>query len=272
MALLQKSYLGATPLFRNEDWYEQFAPVLKDNVSATVTADATAHVKGAWTQIIGSTSADTSYLLIQVSSVSTSATDTSTLLDLGTGASGSETAFASNICIGGAQSLLVAFPIKIPSGTRVAARIQSVIGSKTAFVTIWTIDDGHYDTAPTSVDVIGADAATSTGTAFSGASGTWVEGIASTSQAYRAVALAVAIQSDNAPSGIRNYGVGVGASGSEIQFGAYRANAGTAENFVTERPYALHFGRRIPAGTRLAVRHAFTADPQTYGFTLIGIP
>jgi hypothetical protein len=272
MALLQKAYLGATPLFRNEDWYEQFAPVLKSAGGATVTADATAHVKGSWQQLIASTSADASYLFINVSGVATNATNTSALLDLAIGASGSETAFASNICVGGAQSFLVAFPFKIPSGTRVAARIQSVIGSKTAFVSIWTIDDGHYDTAPTSVDVIGADTATSTGTAFSGASGTWVEGIASTSQAYRAVALAVAIQSDDAPGGLRSYDVGVGASGSEIQFGTYRANAGTAENFVTERPFTLHFGRRIPAGSRLAVRHAFTADPQTYGFTLIGIP
>jgi hypothetical protein len=32
------------------------------------------------------------------------------------------------------------------------------------------------------------------------------------------------------------------------------------------------FGRNIPSGSRLAVRHAIAANPSNYGFTLIGIP
>lgn len=283
MALLQKGYLGSTPLWRQINWYEDGSPNFVNVSSAvTLTANTAAHTKGSWSQVVASTSANVSFLWVRVSSVNTAGANTATLIDLATGASGSETAFASNIAVGGAsgvgaaglQSIIFGIPIKIASGTRIAARIQSVVtGGKTAQVQIFAMDTGDYATSPTTVDVIGSDTATSQGTSFSGASGAWVQGIASTAQAYRAIGVVLSTHDAN----INNFNdaqfeIGVGASGSEVSFGTLRYNFNADERLGITAPFTFLFGRNIPAGSRLAVKHPFAADPSKCGFCLIGIP
>lgn len=281
MALLQKSYLGATPLFRNEDWFEDGAfQIVSSLLNPSATANSSAHTKGAFSQIIGSTPADASFLFIQVYNINASATNTAVLLDIATGASGSETVVASNIAVGGAAAaagligLFVGFPIKIPSGTRLSARIQGVVtGGETASFRVEIIDAGDYATAPTTVDVIGGDTATSQGISFTGASGTWVEAVASTSQAYRAVGLVCSTHSDNSNNNVATlFEVGVGPSGSEVSFGATKFTLDNSERASSAAPFAYLFGRNIPAGSRLAVKHALTSNPGNHGFVLIGIP
>jgi hypothetical protein len=282
MALLQKAYLGATPLFRDTNWYED-APFNTVNISSavTVTADSIAHTKGAWAQIVSSTSANASLLYIRVSRVGNGGTNTATLLDIGAGPSGSETAIAENIAIGsvgnsgdGNQFVMFSLPCKLASGTRISARIQSVVtGGKTATVTVFVLDAGNYDATPASVGVIGTSTANSQGTSFSGASGTWVEGIASTASAYRAVGLVLSAHSGAIANVIdATFEVGVGASGSEVSFGQLRHSYTASETAVSVIPFVSVFGRNIPSGSRLAVRHAIAANPSLYGFTLIGIP
>ena len=283
MALLQKGYLGATPLWRETKWYEDLRPELLNIASnVTVTANTAAHTKGSWAQLIASTPSNASILRIAVTGVNTANTDTSTLLDLATGASGSEVAFASNIAIGGNQSNNLDIPLQIPSGTRIAARIQSVVtGGKTATVAANLINDGNYAIAPTSVDVINeGDTSTSKGTAFSGASGTWVQAVASTSRAYRAIVMALAVQTNDTSTGIISSGalnpleIGVGAAGSEVSSGIFRFSTTVNENVITLFPttaYAV-IGRAIPSGSRIAVKHPIASSPSNYGFTLIGIP
>jgi hypothetical protein len=284
MALLQKAYLGATPLFRNEDWFEDGAAnIVNTSGSTTLTANSSAHTKGNYTQLIASTSADASFLVVALDNFNTASTNTASLLDIATGASGSETNIATNVAVGGAGqaintysalSVLVGFPIKIPSGTRLSARIQSVVtGGKTGRAIAFLIDAGDYATAPTSVDVIGTDAATSKGTEFSGSSGTWVEAIASTAQSYRAVALVCSLHdSDSANNTSLVFDVGIGASGSEVAFGQARFAINSNEVVSNLAPFSYLFGRSIPAGSRLAVKHPFTSSPSKYGFCLIGIP
>jgi hypothetical protein len=282
MALLQKAYLGSTPLWKNVDWFEDDAiKIVNASGGVTVTANSSAHTKGSWAQLIASTSANASMLTIVVNNVATSGTNTATLLDLATGASGSEVAFASNIAVGGASggggglraAAYLQIPLKVPSGTRISARIQSVVtGGKTAAVVAIAQDAGDYDTAPTSVDVIGGDVATSQGISFSGASGTWVEAVASTSQAYRAILPVVSLHDATSAAITPTITVGTGASGSEVDFGDIRYEFNLAEQASLREPYSNLFGRNIPAGSRLAVKHTIAADPSKYGFTLIGIP
>lgn len=273
MALLQKAYLGATPLFRNTAWFEDDALAVVNSVgNTTVTADATAHTKGAWTQLISSTTANASFMVALVS-VGANATNTATLIDFAIGASGSEVAFASNIAIGGASgNYFFGFPIKIPSGSRISARTQSVVASRVTNMQIATAAAGDYTTAPTSVDVIGPDTATSQGGSFSGASGTWVQATASTSQAYRGVALIASSHTNDSGIFVATYEVGVGASGSEVSFGGTRINIVNNEQLNLLPPYTFLFGRSIPSGSRLAIRHNISANPDRYGYTLIGIP
>ena len=275
MALLQKAYLGATPLFRNEDWFEDGAFNIVDAPPVTIlTADTIAHTKGAWTEIISSSSADASLLSLLFQLHQASATNTATLMDIGTGASGAETVLLSNIAVGSISGYQLDVPLKISSGTRLSARIQSVVsGGKTGRVTPTLINAGDYATAPTSVDVIGGDTATSKGIEFSGASGTWVEGIASTTQAYRAVAVVFSAHDSNmANLGIIKMEIGIGAAGSEVTIGSTRIQYTNGEAASSPDPKINLFGYSIPAGSRLAVKHPIATNPEKYGFTLIGIP
>jgi hypothetical protein len=276
MALLQKAYLGATPLFRNEDWFEDGDFQIISTADATLTADTTAHTKGSWTEVVASTSANTSLLVINLAAIATGNTNTATLVEIGTGAAGSETVLIPDLAIGGAHTLggiTAAIPIKIPSGTRIAARIQSVVtGGKTAVISLFLVGDADYATAPISVDTIGIDAANSKGLSMSGSSGTWVEAIASTTQAYRAIALLPSAHATGLQNITFQFDVGVGSAGNEIAFGSVRTLYGAVVTVNTRAPNSSLFGRNIPAGSRLAVRHDIGTNPDRYGFTLIGIP
>lgn len=279
MPLLQKAYLGATPLFRQEDW---FASIQFDFVDSsaitTVTANSSAHTKGSWTEVIASTSGNASLLTVFALAVVQSGTNTATLLDIATGASGSETAVISNLAIGGASAqsaggVSVNIPLQVPSGTRLSARIQSVVtGGKNAQVQLFAIDAGDYATAPTSVDVIGSSTITSEGLSMSGASGTWVEATASTSQDYRAIACLPSTHNAAISNYTTEYDIGVGASGSEAIFGRIRCYYGSSETCTSAPPYTSLFGRSLPSGSRLAIKHDLAANPDRYGITLIGIP
>jgi hypothetical protein len=279
MALLQKAYLGSTALFRNTSWFEDdVATLVNSTTGATVTASATTHAKGAWTQLLASSSADASLIVIGVNNFTTNA-DTSSLLDIGTGASGSETVLIGDIAIGGHATLnanvstYIPIPIRVASGTRIAARIQSVVASRAANVRIYLIDTGDYNQAPTSVDVIGANTATSNGTLMSGASGTWVQVTASTSRAYRAVAVVPSLASGEvAIIQPMIYDLGTGASGSEVEIGKVEIDISNAE-FLGYRPVLSPLvAKNIPSGTRLAIKHNISSNPSRYGVTLIGIP
>jgi hypothetical protein len=274
MALLQKAYLGAVPLFRETAFFEDVPAVLIQAAGINVTTGSTAHTKGSWQQLIASTSADSSSLFLRLDGVGASATNTATLLDIGIGASGSETVIIPDIAVGGAiNSLLFEIPFQIPSGTRLAARAQSAATSRAFRCDPFLYDRGDYAVAPTSVDVITTDPATSKGIEFAGSSGTWVEAIASTTRAYRGVTLVPSVHNDDiATIGGTSIDVGVGAAGNEIAFGTGRYDFLNSEVVRSQfAPFSL-FGRNIPAGSRLAVRHNIAANPDKYGFCLIGIP
>jgi hypothetical protein len=279
MALLQKGYLGATPLFKERSWFEDVSgKPINDSGAVTVTANSNAHTKGAWTELIASTSANASLLVLDIDADITN-TDSATLIDIATGAATSETAIISNVAIGGAvrsslrPTFAFAVPFKIASGTRISARIQSVVtGGKTASVVARIFDMGDYSYAPTSVDVLGTSTATSEGTAMSGAAGTWVEIISSTANTYKAL---VIVPSTTAPaiagSLFVEYVTGQGALGAEQEIGRLVAQYNTDETCGISSIYPTLVGTQIAAGTRLAVKHDIAANPDRYDVTLIGI-
>jgi hypothetical protein len=274
MALLQKGYLGSTPLWKNKDWFEDDAyKIATAGTAVTVTANTAAHTKGSWTELIASTGQG-SVLILAISAVNTLSTNTATLLDIATGASGSETAIMADLPIGTISSWELHIPFKIASGTRLSARIQSVVtGGKTATVQAIVVDAGDYATAPTSLDVINAGStATSQATAFSGSSGTWNQAISSTSRAYRAVGMLLSAHDATMANVTGTFEVGVGAASSEVSFGGLRNNYTANENTSRLSPTVALFGRAIPSGSRLAVKHVIATNPDRYGFCLIGIP
>jgi hypothetical protein len=284
MALLQKAYLGSTPLFRNEDWFENESNTfVSQGYVSNVTASASIHTKGAWSQIIASTASNADTLLISVDGLSVNNANAPALLDIGFGASGSEVVKIADVAVGNARSngnlpnfgcIQFIVPFQVPSGTRIAARIQGLIASDVAGVLVQAFSLGDYSTAPTSVDTIGSDTSTSTGASMSGSSGSWVQLTSSTSRAYRGVVLVPSLNATSTISTISvTYDIGTGASGSEAVFGTMpRVQYTSAEDVSCLMMPTAVFGKAIPSGTRLAVRHNIASSPSLYQVTLIGIP
>jgi hypothetical protein len=98
----------------------------------TITAGASAHVKGSWTQLIASTTRRVGFIIASVGKPSS--TSAVFLIDIGTGGAGSETVIVSDleryIC-NTAWWTADGFPFLIPAGTRIAARCQSSVGGAT---------------------------------------------------------------------------------------------------------------------------------------------
>lgn len=99
--------------------------------TVTATASGTPHTPGTWVEVDASASGDASGLFVMMSStVNTSSADSSTLLEIGTGGSGSEVVWAT-LAIGyqvAARPMYV--PGHIAAGTRVAIRVRSVTASR----------------------------------------------------------------------------------------------------------------------------------------------
>ena len=261
-------------------WFTPLSGVPVNTGSATVTADTIAHTKGAWAELVASTSATVNYVAVQVSQIFVSGSNTATLVDIAVGPAGSEQVIAADVGVGGANAvpatpgIRYSLPVQIPAGSRLSARIQSIItGGKTATVNAELYSWGSSGDIGTTVDTLGSNTADSSGLAMSGASGTYVQAIASTSKDYRAVGLVGSVNGNQTSNLTVTYTVAVGSSGSEIDFGSVQSRYTTSENPSSYATATLPiFARDIPAGSRLAIKHDIGGGPTNYGCTVIGIP
>lgn len=252
-------------------------PAFTSNIVNAV-ADTTAHTKGAWAELVASTSADVSRLWVRVSGVQTSATNTATLLDFAVGASGSEQVIAENIAVGGASGgasfLWFDVPAQISASSRISCRIQSVVtGGKTAGVQIAGFSYPQISVVPTTVDVLGGNTASSTGVQLL-ANQSWVQVSASTTVPYRALVIVASVNTASEAGFTLNVSVGVGAAGSEVTLGERSFTVTNAESILNN---GFLFGNgdvidaHIPVGSRIAVKGNPTADNRN-GVVVIGIP
>lgn len=237
-----------------------------NTVDAAITAgvnvtSGAAHTKGAtWTQLVASTAESSAGLILYVGNSDVSAADSSSLLDIAIGAASSERVLIANIGVGGSErSSALLFPVAIPKGSRISAKLQSVTASKViAFAALSLPEAGLTDAAQT-VDTYGANTATSKGVVLTtlttvNVRTAWQEVAASTTRAARFITWSLA-----GP----NNAVSVSSTGFfDIGFGA----AGVEKPVVMNVPYqtasteAVGYGRyylpcAIPAGSRLVVRH-----------------
>lgn len=230
---------------------------------------------GAWTEL-HATAASTYGGLLVTCTATTGASDNTSLVSIGFGASGSEVEVAViNSSSHGAgtglgQNPAIYLPILVPKGTRIAGR--SSYRSAVVFVSGFpetsgvptrlesyfarTFFSGQYLTNPYSL----------------GASSAWQQITASTTSAYRGLILSpgagVATMDSNTDVTIT---LGIGASGAEVEIGTCRVNTSTAEAMVT-RHGSTHemINRHIPAGTRIAVKQS---SARTYfNAMVIGVP
>jgi hypothetical protein len=265
----------------NVPWFFPFAEMrpLGAPVGATATASATPHTKGAWAQLVASTSEEVALVVVRAVSVGTAATETSMLIDIGVGASGSEAAIMENLAIGGASAgnanefLMFMLPVRIAAGIRISCRVQALIASDTCSVTMGLSSVRARQTLPTSVDVIGTSTADSRGTAFAGSLGDWTQITASTAQRYRAIWLVPSVIGTDIISTNTNMEIAVGAAGSEVEIGRVFCTYANSEIVGhSTRMLNVPIACDIPAGSRLSVKTPVSANPERYGVCLIGIP
>lgn len=271
-------FFGGQAQAAAQDWWEDGNPFIENRGSnVLVTASSTIHTKGAWTEIIASTSADCSLITVAVQEIGVNNVKTAVLLDIATGASGSEVVIIENVAVGSAHGSneitadCIAFelPFKVASGTRISARIQALIVSETARVTVSVCSAGDFATAPTSVDVIGTSTTTSEATALTGLT-TYAELIASTTRAYRALVVIPSASQATMTFANEIMTVAVGASGSEVDFAKVPYRRGSTESVTNNFPFRSLFARSIPSGSRLSVKGS--ASGTGVQCTVIGIP
>lgn len=266
-----KIYYGSTLIYEGGGglWWPQqieYAPLVN------ATAGGTAHTLGAWTELIASTDADADLLYGQFAT-SNNGNDSSTLVDIGIGAAGAETAVITSIPAGFAGPTFAtefALPIDLPAGTRVAFRARSIQAGKTNVgLSASVLSTGVA--APSSLDTIGAVTASSSATNITPVD-TWVQMTASTSQAYSAVALIPTVSGGALANdaGIV-FTLGIGAGGSEVELASVTCESISAEQFGPDdgNPPCVYIGD-VPAGSRLAVK--CNTNRAYFAAVLIGVP
>jgi hypothetical protein len=226
----------------------------------TVTANASANTKGAWTEIIASTTADADLVEVSVQGGNTASTIVGILLDIAIGASGSEVALFENVAVGGAAAssfngeagYRFGVPVYVPSGSRISARIQSNITlGRTAQVSVRLSAGPNPSNTSASATVIGTNTGTSLGTDQNNNT-SWQQAVASTAAQYQALSLVPSLNTTNIAANFRSLQLGFGAGSAESPLSNLDFLSTSTEAVVYTQ--SSLYVATVPSGTRLATR------------------
>lgn len=226
----------------------------------SVAADSTKDVKGAWTEIIASTSQDTNFLYLSLAGTGVSGSNTGILLDIGIGGSGSEVAVIQNIPCGWLGSMVFDFPFAVSIGSRISARCQAFIASDTVNVQVTTANIPGL-AGSNLIETFGAVTTDSRGTNIPG-DNTYVQFVSSTSRQYRAIVMIPCLGSSTNPSVAAEnstYTLGIGAAGSEVDVMTFPISTFTSETITPttgSRSNIYYPQGGVPAGNRIAVKQS----------------
>ncbi len=240
----------------------------------TITAHATPHTKGSWVQLVASTLFDVTLIGVgSTDATSSSGTDTSQLTDIGIGAT--EVELISNIPTGyGSLRLdtgpgVAWFPVEIPSGTKISARMQALITVDTTDIRLFMFGGSSWSSVPTfqSVDTLGALTASSHGTNITTSI---IEVIASTAEDYKAIGWGVDGAGDTTMGSDMLVEIFVGAGAAEkTLIDALQVYTGSTEsiNSVAGPQGILPMEMNIPSGSRISAQTSTsTIGLVVYGF------
>lgn len=209
--------------------FERGGVVLSGCTGTTVTANASAHTKGAsYTELIASSAATADAITVYVHTASVIG---QYLLDIAIGGAGTETVLISNLMFHGgimANSshavLKATFPLRIAAGTRISARCQCGTGAATMAVSVMLHGTANWPFQPYQrCTTYGANTATSGGVAVDpGAvanTKTQVEIVASTTFEAKAflVAMSSAVSAANSMRHLLDIYAGAGAGSQIVQ-------------------------------------------------------
>jgi hypothetical protein len=228
----------------------------------SVVASATPHTKGAWTAVGGVTATRFDRLHLWVrDQVAVNLADTSTLLDIAFGPSGSEVVQIANLPVGHLQEgALHTLPLRVPAGTQIAMRTQSVVASKSIGFAVLGVGLTGYAEAATATKCVtyGADTATSNGTPLTAPAsdhnkGSWTEiGTLTRPSRFLYPVLSIAAADTSTSTTNMLLDVGYGGAGSEVALvGDIPVSTGGGENI---RQVLEPWPASLPTGTRIVGR------------------
>lgn len=237
---------------------ETIGAVGSGSTGTTVTASLTANTKGSWVELVSATGRASHSVTVTANPTSLAAY----LLDIGVGAAGSEQVLIADVHHSGnfEVPMAIGFPVSIPAGSRVAARLACSTAVARMTTTAYLSSSG-FSGSPGLHRVVtyGAVPASSNGTVIDpGATihtkGAWVQLTSATTAAHRALVMAVG-NNNNTAATVTTWliDIGVGAAGSEqVIVGDFRVQASASETLVPGSTPV--FRVTIPEGSRLAVR------------------
>jgi len=239
---------------------------------ALAVSPETANEKGSWTELIASTSFDA--VCFQLFLHQNFSADG--LIDIGIGGSGSEVALIENVLISGrsghAQDIVV--PIRIPAGTRISSRIQTIAadtGAPDEADVIVTLFGGGF-TYPSGLSgciTYGANTADSGGAGYdpggsAGEYGPWLELTSNTTRHIKSIAIAFGCQNE-LTQGFYEFitDIGIGASSSETAVLEGLCWAKDANTDAASPGLIGPFPVDIPIGTRISTRSMASGTSST---------
>ena len=246
--------------------------------TTTVTASATIHTKGAWSQLTAAAPEDVTGIHLVLSGTATSAAVTNVLVDIGIGAAASEIVIVSGLQAGGATTVALGnvgffLPLRIPNGVRVAARCQALIASDTVICQVaYETDGGGTKPSYAAVDTYGPDTANSRGVLLSQNNTTWTQIVASTTNDIDALLFVPDFYDDTTQTALNaQYQIGVGAAAAEqVVFTSSWRQATTEIQYPMLVADSVPTPCNIPAGSRISIRrtaaYANNQGGQLYGF------
>ncbi len=239
----------------------------------TITAHATPHTKGSWVSVVASTPFDVTLLGVAGSDTRLSNADSSQLTDIGIGAT--EVVLIDNIPSGYSAidingGKVAWFPVHIPSGTRISARMQALITVDVVDIRLFLYGKSSWSSTPTfqSIDTIGALTASSHGTVLATSIN---EIIASTAHDYKALGWGVDGGGDTTLGADPLVTIYVGAGAAEkVLIDNLQVQTGSTEAMEPSTPPQGIFPMEmnIPSGSRLSAK--FDSGSALIGLVLYG--
>jgi len=242
------------------------------DVSAPSFNTGAANTKGAWAEIVASTTHDTDgVMLFWNTDTFVSGQDAEALLDIGIGAAASEQVVVSNMRVGRRdinpqQRPQMFIPMRIPAGSRIAMRGQSVLATRTfAFgVDLVGVSRWGQQRGFARCTTLGADSADSGGVLLAtpggnNTKGAWTEISASTSVDAKAILAVFGCTGDiGMTQEYTLFDVAVGGAGSEqVIVPDMQYMTGTSEVVYPYLPHANYMpvSCSVPAGSRISARY-----------------
>jgi len=236
-------------------------------IGTNVTTGASASTKGSWAQLIASTSFDAYWVVVMASGWGLAAAASQTCMDIGVGAA-TEEVLIPDLLVGysgnwgqavGQGPRMFEFPLYIPAGSRLTARVAGARTSTTNQAQIWLYGgDGcppfRVGSKVTTYGMGTVPNGTTIAPGASGAEGSWTQIVASTSEDHFAFVPSFQPSADTTTN-LRNIGVNIGiGAATEEQIGLDYWYP-TDSNEMMGGPFpAMPIFADVPSGTRLVMR------------------